>query len=77
LDPRERDRERLKPGEKCIKRCSLCASANVIMTENGVKLCSTNGREEISCVLVGRLEGKEPRGKPGDRWENIKCFLEK
>jgi len=45
------------------------------MTENKVR--STNGREEISWVLVGRLEGKGPRGKPGDRWENIKWLLEK
>jgi hypothetical protein len=45
----------------------LCASANVSMTGNDVKVCSTNGREEIFCVLVGCLEGKGPRGKPGDR----------
>lgn len=55
VDPRERGRESTV---KHIISCFLCASANVIGIDNEVRVCSTNGREEKSYLLVGSLEGR-------------------
>jgi hypothetical protein len=41
------------------------------------RACSTNGEKRNACrILMGKLEGKKPLGRPRHRWvDNIKMYF--
>jgi hypothetical protein len=56
--------------------CDLYSSPSIIRMKGGP--CSTNGEKRNAYrLLVGKPEGKRPRGRPRRRWILLGCILER